>query len=452
MRSLALSFIAVLFLAIVFFHQLKITTDYLSPSFPDVEKAMMLPLRSAEPLLGAEDKNSEEESSPIENDEESEAKAALQKAEKFAHGSLETQAGQLLMIGLVDKEPSEKLKDFLHTVRPGGFVLFRRNYKSLNGLQKLIQFLKQTSEEYASIPPLIAVDEEGGSVTRLPWKNKPPSAYRLAQMNRPELTKAFGFEIGKVLKAVGFNMNFAPVLDMSLPEQFLKTRAYGNDQGVVVRHGMAYAEGLEEAGIFPVAKHFPGLSPTKKDPHHDKTQHVFHGPQEFAAEISPFYKFTKKFTQAGVMLSHSIYPQFNEQRSAVMSPELISYLKKDLRFSGVVISDDLQMQGISYEKQLKESRIETIMKNSFEAGCDMMLISYSKKSQEAAHRKILTMLMNPKNKVKMLEKLNRILVLKQHLKKNSSERSIASEEQSTLQIAEGLVTTDGLEKLFSQMK
>lgn len=391
--------------------------------------------------------------------------------ESFSTKSLETQSGQLLIVGLADKLATDELKEFLFTIRPGGFVLFRRNQSSPQELYKFIRFLRQSSLEYSGVEPLIAVDEEGGAVTRLPWKRKLPSAHMLAQLDKPELTKAYGLEVGKVLLEFGINVNFAPVLDLSAPEQFLKTRSYGNDEKKVTQHGLAYAAGLAEAGIIPVAKHFPGLSPTTKDPHHDKTQRVFHGPKEFLTDIAPFFKFSKKFKRAGVMLSHSIYPQFNAEKSAVMSPELVSYLKKDLKFQGIVISDDLQMQGISYPKERNIGRIETIVKSSFEAGCDLLMLSFSKRDQLAAHRQLMNMLINPKNKKNLQDKLVRILNIKRDLLQEQGltrkiasaaqiyERndSVESKDEETMHIGEtkienGQMTSSGLEELYLKMQ
>ncbi len=377
---------------------------------------------------------------------------------EFRHQSVETQAGQMLMIGLVEQLPTEELKAFLKELRPGGIVLFRRNYKTVEELRRLIQFLHETSHEYSDTVPLIAIDEEGGMVTRLPWQNKLPSAYLLAQVNKPELTRSFGQEVGKILSHFGINVNFAPVLDLSQPHQFLRTRAYGDDQKTVERHGLAYASGLIEAGVVPVAKHFPGLSETKQDPHHDKTKHVYKNKSDFLEDVSAFFKFSRSYQASGVMLSHTIYPQFNAKKSAVMSPELISYLKKDLRFRGVVISDDLQMQGISYTAEENQTRMQTIIKKSFEAGCDMMMLSYSKKDQRQAHRKLIELLADPKNSQRAKEKITRILKIKSYVhQKKSQQRMIASQNEEQQQdrdqvlVANNRVSTAKLNALQEQL-
>lgn len=414
-------------------------------------QAVMIPLRSEiSSLQKIEQKETTEQNQTIQ-----ESEPHLYQWKAFVQNSLETQAGQMLIVGLVDQKPSQELKEFLEMVRPGGFVLFRRNYKTVQQLKQLIQFLHETSLDYSETIPLIAIDEEGGTVTRLPWKYKLPSAHLLAQVNQPELTQAFGLEVGKVLINFGINVNFAPVLDLSTPDQFLKTRAYGDDQEVVERHGLAYAKGLMDAGVIPVAKHFPGLSPTKKDPHHDKTKHVYKGKEDFLEEISPFYKFSKTYPASGVMLSHTIYPQFNAQKSAVMSSELITYLKKDLKFQGVVISDDLQMQGISYDPEEGESRMQTIVKKSFTAGCDMMMLSYSKKDQKQAHQKLMEMLTIPENKRIAYEKIFRILKVKNHIQQQQSQqRQPASLQtnQTRVSVVDERMSSAGLDALHARLQ
>jgi beta-N-acetylhexosaminidase len=444
----AVSVVSLLIITLVF-QENNLHTAFLSskksPAYLSHNIAMTLPMRSD--LVSQVDPKTLQQEVLTKNPD-LESKYSYQ---EYSKKSLETQAGQLLIVGLAEKHPTEELRKFLFSVRPGGFVLFRRNYDSIQELYMLIRFLKKTSSEYSGLVPLIAVDEEGGAVTRLPWKNKLPSAYMLAQLDEPDLTRAYGVEVGKVLMDIGINMNFAPVLDLSLPNQFLKTRSYGNSERRVTTHGLAYAEGLTEVGVIPVAKHFPGLSPSTQDPHYDKTQRVFRGPKDFLDDIAPFFKFSKKFASSGVMLSHSIYPQFNPVKSAVMSPELVSYLKKDLKYAGIVVSDDLQMQGISYQKEKNVGRIQTIIKESFEAGCDIMMLSFSKTDQRAAHQQLLSLLVNPKNQKKTMDKLTRILNLKKEVQERQSTlRKIASEESQILiasKIENGRITSPGLEKL-----
>ncbi|MFN8944045.1 MAG: glycoside hydrolase family 3 N-terminal domain-containing protein, partial [Pseudobdellovibrionaceae bacterium] len=205
----------------------------------ETAKALILPLRTGLDLkLPLASSSAQSNRMPVKNNQAESHLNLLSSAE-----SLETKAGQMLIIGITDKAPSTRLRQFLFQVRPGGIVLFRRNYSSLSQLKTFIEFLKNTSLEYSNSPLILAVDEEGGTVTRLPWHKKLPSAHQLAQINDSELTESFGREVGLVLKKFGINMNFAPVLDLSAPNQFLKSRAYGKDPKVVEKHGIAYARG-----------------------------------------------------------------------------------------------------------------------------------------------------------------------------------------------------------------
>ncbi|MFN8945711.1 MAG: glycoside hydrolase family 3 N-terminal domain-containing protein, partial [Pseudobdellovibrionaceae bacterium] len=218
---------------------------------------------------------------------------------------------------------------------------------------------------------------------------------------------------------------------------------------------IAYARGLSACGIIPVAKHFPGLSASSKDPHHDQTKHVYSNSDDFLREISPFFRFAKLFPFAGIMISHTVYPQYNTTSSAVISHEIYSYLKKDIQFAGLSISDDLQMQGILYQATAGENRIQSLIRASFEAGCDLMMLSYSKRDQLIAHQKLTEMLVKSKYLKQANEKISRIVKIKNQIsEKWPDARDIASVKDSDSEgpfIHEGFLKSKGLEKLHAQL-
>ncbi|MZH46630.1 MAG: beta-N-acetylhexosaminidase, partial [Nitrospinae bacterium] len=228
----------------------------------------------------------------------------------------------------------------------GGLILFERNYKNPDQLRQLIEDLQSLTAQIPEVPPLfISVDQEGGRVARLgsPLTRFPPMSC-LGQADSNDLAYRFGLGMGKELRAVGVNMDYAPVLDVhSNPANpIIGHRALDSDTEKVARLGTELIRGFYDAGVIPVGKHFPGHGDTSQDSHLTlpRVERARNSLEEI--ELPPFARAIKQGLEV-LMTAHVIYPAWDEKQPATFSPTiLIDVLRKSLGFEGLVMSDDLE--------------------------------------------------------------------------------------------------------------
>lgn len=281
--------------------------------------------------------------------------------------------GAMLMVGLpgVSLDPStcRLIEDF----QVNNFILFRRNYVDPVQLKALCRELRAVCLERGLSPPLISIDQEGGSVIRLgaPFTQF-PDARVLADADEPETeVRNFAVITAKELLKVGINMNLAPVLDVCEAGQgfFMERRSLGNDPGRVSRFGWLIIETMQKSGVAACGKHFPGLGGARQDPH--KLLPVVDIPRQelFERDLMPFIKAARAGV-ASIMTSHTIYPALDSDRPATLSRAIItSLLREEIGFDGLVITDDLEMGAIE-----NEGRVEEAAWQAFQAGADLLLI------------------------------------------------------------------------------
>src|SRR5438093_1611055 len=177
-------------------------------------------------------------------------------------------AGQLFMVGLPRPALDRETREFLAEHCPGGIILFKRNIRSAEQLRRLVADVHATG---AGVSPLVAIDHEGGRVDRLPhppFTRFPPMA-AVAERGKATLAEAVGRAMGRELRAVGIDLDFAPVLDVwSNPRnRVIGDRAFGTTARGVARLALAFARGLARAGVLACGKHFPGHGATVGDSH-----------------------------------------------------------------------------------------------------------------------------------------------------------------------------------------
>ncbi|GAA1970374.1 glycoside hydrolase family 3 N-terminal domain-containing protein [Catenulispora subtropica] len=197
---------------------------------------------------------------------------------------------------------------------------------------------------------LVAVDEEGGDVTRLDVATGSafPGNYALGFVDDPELTETVAREIGLVLRRSGINLNYAPDSDVNTnPENpVIGTRSFGADPEVAARHSAAYVRGLQAAGVAGCAKHFPGHGDTAVDSHHGLPL-VQHSDEEWDKHLAPF----RAAIAAGVksvMTAHILAPRYDAEFPSTMSRKvLIDLLRGELGFTGLVVTDGIEMGAIA---------------------------------------------------------------------------------------------------------
>ncbi|WP_194897383.1 glycoside hydrolase family 3 protein, partial [Catenulispora pinisilvae] len=197
---------------------------------------------------------------------------------------------------------------------------------------------------------LVAVDEEGGDVTRLDVATGSafPGNYALGFVDDPELTETVARQIGRSLRRAGINLNYAPDADLNTnPDNpVIGTRSFGADPGVAARHSAAYVRGLQAAGVAGCAKHFPGHGDTAVDSHHGLPL-VQHSDEEWAKHLAPF----RAAIQAGVksvMTAHILAPRYDPEFPSTMSRKvLVDLLRGELGFTGLVVTDGIEMAAIA---------------------------------------------------------------------------------------------------------
>ncbi|MEM9196079.1 MAG: beta-N-acetylhexosaminidase [Myxococcota bacterium] len=283
-------------------------------------------------------------------------------------------AGRCLLAGFDAGPLLSDLAELLREDALGGVILFRRNIGDPEGalerVSELLRSIHSLSNHSLAPGPLVAVDQEGGRVARLgpPVMWLPPMR-TLGAIDDLGLTRRAANLLGRQLRALGFNCDFAPVLDVDTnPDNpVIGDRSFGSDAPRVARHGLAFAEGLTEADVCPCAKHFPGHGDTALDSHFALPSLPHDMDRLRRVELRPF---TEALSIPMWMTAHVIFEALDPDVPATLSSKVITgLLREDLGYDGVVASDDLEMKAISEHYGVGDAACRAI-----EAGCDLLLI------------------------------------------------------------------------------
>lgn len=254
-------------------------------------------------------------------------------------------AGQRLFVGFEHPTIPYEFRRFCMEVQPGGFILFSRNVIDPQQVRELNMELAEMLP--SGRPAFLCVDQEGGSVQRVRetgW----PDMRSLGAIGDPDLTREVARAMSRELRAMGFDLNFAPVADVdSNPDNpVIGKRAFSRDPEVVAEQIKAYLEGMKAEHLISCIKHWPGHGDTDLDSHLalprvDRSVEELQG-----TELSPFDAALAHGAQT-VMTAHVLYSQVDAERPATMSPTLVrDWLREDRGFEGVVFSDDLTMKAV----------------------------------------------------------------------------------------------------------
>ncbi|MEY3318143.1 MAG: hypothetical protein RL540_515 [Actinomycetota bacterium] len=251
----------------------------------------------------------------------------------------------------------------------GGITLFSSNTPSIDVAIDIVERIKEQSPEI-----IVSIDEEGGDVTRLyvPEGSPFPTPALLGRCNDTELTSDSYFELGKVLKTIGVDLNLAPVADVSIEVEnpIVGVRSFSGDFEVASRHVMAAISGLRRAGIASCVKHFPGHGGVVEDSHHDLPKLMGSQNQLERTHLKPFINSIQGGVEA-VMTGHIVMPALDDKNPASCSRLLTEdYLKRDLGFSGLVVTDALDMGALGGPKKIHLSALRAM-----KAGADLLCFS-----------------------------------------------------------------------------
>ena len=282
--------------------------------------------------------------------------------------SLREKLGQLLMVGFDGITPSREVTRLVATTRVGGVILFRRNVEYPTQVLALTRALQRLAPK---APLFVAVDQEGGRVSRLPppFTQFPPAAV-LGTRNSFDLTYAVGEAMGREMAAVGINMDMAPVLDVNTnaANPVIGDRAFGDSPIVVEEHGLAMIVGLQDRRVIACAKHFPGHGATSADSHLELPEVKVSLRQLERIHLRPFeHAITNRL--AAVMTAHVRYPALDPAAPATLSKKILTgLLRRAMGFEGLIITDDLEMKAISARHDPASAAVK-----AFQAGADILL-------------------------------------------------------------------------------
>jgi beta-N-acetylhexosaminidase len=280
------------------------------------------------------------------------------------------QLGQLLIIGFDGTEISPSLASLLQRVQPAGVILFARNIVRVEQTYKLLKDCQAQVE----VPLFRCVDLEGGKVDRLRNAIGPaPSPADVFASGNRKLYRGHGRVIGENCRAVGFNVDFAPAMDLAFEasKSVMSSRAVSADPKETATYAREFLGGLHASGVLGCGKHFPGLGEGTLDSHHELP--VIEKPWKklWEQDLAPFR--TLRRSLPFIMVSHAAYPAVTRERTpASLSRKWISdILKKRMGYRGLVASDDLEMGGV-----LMAAPIEQAAAGFVRAGGDLCLICH----------------------------------------------------------------------------
>lgn len=290
---------------------------------------------------------------------------------------LDEKVGQLFFIGLPGPQLDERAKELLQKVRPGGVCLFARNIREREQTRELIDGIYA----FLDTPAFISLDQEGGLVDRLRRVLEPMPAP--AKFRQAADVRHFARLIAEAVRTLGFNTNFAPVVDVVTPERAsfnngLHSRAFGTSADEVIELAGTFLEELEAGGCIGCLKHFPGLGAAEVDSHEELPQVNIDGEAFESVDLRPYRHFFASGSPAMVMVAHAAFPAVHLQETgqngrllpSSLSPAFVSTLLRDrLGFKGVTVTDDLEMGAI-----VKNYGMGEACKMAVRAGEDMLAI------------------------------------------------------------------------------
>jgi beta-N-acetylhexosaminidase len=323
--------------------------------------------------------------------------------------------GRRLMVGIHGDSLDEETRTQLRLLSPGAVILFSRNIRNREQAGRLIGEIKKISDP----APLIAIDQEGGLVVRFFREvTVMPGNMALGATGAPELAYAQGRSMARELKALGIDVNLAPVVDVATnPDNpGITIRSFGGDPEKVAEFGVQCVQGIQSEGVGAVAKHFPGKGAAGKDAHFDLPVVEASAEEMARVHLHPFARCIAAGVQ-GVMSSHVIYRNLPgaEQAPATFAGDLINgLLRERAGFSGVVFSDDLEMGAIS-----KFFRFEEAVARAAAAGHDMLLVCSDYEKQRQALSVLTEMVRSDARAARETqESISRIEVLREFCRHN----------------------------------
>jgi len=334
--------------------------------------------------------------------------------------TLKEKIGQLVFAGFPGYEYDEHLQKLIEEYKLGNVILFTRNIKNIKQLHDLNYKIHEEIRMNTGIMPFISIDQEGGMVTRIMEEATfLPGNMTLATSN-PHNAYLMGKIAGFELRALGINMNLAPVLDVNNNplNSVVLVRSYSDNSEVVSKYGVEYIKGLQETGLIATAKHFPGHGDTDADSHYFLPVVNHSIDRIHKVELVPFIAAIKNGVDA-IMSAHVFFTAYEKDKiPATLSKNVLTnLLRNDLGFQGLIVSDCMEMKAISDHFTTPQGALMGLL-----AGLDMVFVSQTLENQVKTLELIYNAVIDGTFSEELLnEKVSRILKYKEKVEKVMNE-------------------------------
>lgn len=322
--------------------------------------------------------------------------------------SLNEKIGQMMFAGMEGTTLDAKTKHFIDNGELGGLILYANNLTDVEQSVRLLNAIKQ--ENAGRLPLLLGVDQEGGRVERLPGMVHMPANQDIGEKNDPDFSYRIGQLLGEELRAFGFNLDFAPVLDInSNPDNpIIGDRSFGNRPDLVSGLGIQTMKGIQSQNVISVVKHFPGHGDTSVDSHLELPVVDKSYAELRQLEFIPFQAAIEDGADV-VMIAHILLPQLDAKFPSSMSKTMITdMLRGELGYNGVVITDDMTMDAIADNFTLSDAVVQAI-----KAGGDLVLIGHGENNVGSAIAAVKTAVeQGDISEPRINESVRRIIALK----------------------------------------
>jgi len=302
-------------------------------------------------------------------------KKMLKEAEEITAGlTLDQKIGQMVMVAIPGNKMNKRAERILRDYLPGGIVYFGFNLTSGHHIESFTAGLQKKSMRYSHIPMFVSIDQEGGRVKRIvDGVTLFPGNMAAGIAGDRDLVYRWGQIIGMQLRQLGINMNLAPVLDVNNnpANPVINTRSFGSNSDIVSSLGTAYIDGIQKSGCIAVGKHFPGHGDTNKDSHLTLPVINYDLKRLEKIEFPPFIEAIDEGVEC-IMTAHIAFPEIlNSHDSATISKKFLTdILRKKMKFNGIIITDDMEMNAISKKMDMGEAAVRSVL-----AGADIVLVS-----------------------------------------------------------------------------
>ena len=278
--------------------------------------------------------------------------------------------GQMFMVDFTGLEPIPEVERLIAEDGVGGVILFDKNISAPRQVATLTNALQEVARSAGHLPILLGVDQEGGPVARLRMgATHFPSAMAFGAARSEALAASAAGITARELRALGLHMNMAPDLDVNNnpANPVIGVRSYGEDPRLVARMGTASIRAMQASGVLATAKHFPGHGDTAQDSHLTLPLVPHAHARIEAVELVPF-RAAIRVGVGAIMTAHVVFQALDPERPATLSPAVLGFLRRELGFQGLIVTDSMGMRAITDRYPRGEAAVQAVL-----AGADLIL-------------------------------------------------------------------------------